>query len=97
VESGWRSLPRSFKREYDDLLIELVVQFPSEQRLILPTRFGNAIRAFEDYSRQVYGADGIPLWIHLKLILIPPRATPCYVVTVSDKVPLFLSQVVAGT
>lgn len=58
-----------FKQEYNDLRVELVTRFPSEKRLVLPTRFGNAIRAFEDYSRRVYGADSIPLWLHLGTVM----------------------------
>lgn len=73
-EQWWRAkedrteLKDDLKREHDMLLKELVTQFPSEDQL-LPTRFGNAIRAFEDYGRQVYGADGIPLWIHLNTVI----------------------------
>jgi hypothetical protein len=37
---------------------------------ILPTTLGNAIRAFEDYPRSVYGIDAIPGWIRL-LAVIP--------------------------
>jgi len=51
------------------IIAELATQFPSEERLILPTRFGNAIRSFEDYSRKVYGADSIPLWLHLNTVI----------------------------
>ncbi len=54
--------------EHDRLLLRLVKQFPERGRL-LPTSFGNAIRAFEDYSRTVYGADAIPLWIHLSTVM----------------------------
>jgi hypothetical protein len=35
---------------------------------LLPTRFGNAIRAFEIYSGDVYGIDSIPLWLHLATV-----------------------------
>ncbi len=61
--------PDACKREYDKLLIELVTEFPSDQNFLLPTRFGNAIRAFEGYSKQVYGADSIPLWVHLTTVI----------------------------
>jgi hypothetical protein len=73
LQKEWKvagdQFPDAFKCEHDDLLIELGTQFPSEHRLILPTRFGNSIRAFEDYSRQVYGADSIPLWVHLNTVI----------------------------
>ncbi len=34
--------------------------FPGKRHLVLPTRFGNVIRAFETYSLDVYGVDSIP-------------------------------------
>jgi len=36
---------------------------------ILPTRFGNAIRAFERYPNTAYGADGVTLWLHLYAVM----------------------------
>lgn len=59
---------REHELEYDLLYMRLVKQFPAKER-ILPTSFGNAIRAFEDYSRTVYGADALPLWIHLSTVM----------------------------
>jgi hypothetical protein len=63
------SFPPEKRGNYGRLRREIVAQFPSERHLILPTRFGNAIRAFEDYSRDIYGADAIPLWIHLSTVI----------------------------
>jgi hypothetical protein len=75
LEEQWRSskksgdpFPDNLKEEYDAILMDLVTCFPA-RHLILPTRFGNAMRAFEDYSRQVYGADAIPLWVHLNAVI----------------------------
>lgn len=61
--------PAKLRQEFDDVRRELVKKFPSEMKLVLPTRFGNSIRAFEDYSRQIYGADSIPLWLHLTTLI----------------------------
>jgi len=61
--------PREKMRNSDKLEREFVVQFPADRALILPTRFGNAIRAFESYSRDIYGADSIPLWSHLATVM----------------------------
>jgi hypothetical protein len=36
---------------------------------VLPTRFGNAIRAFERYPNTAYGADGVTLWLHLNSVM----------------------------
>ncbi|MCW2306111.1 hypothetical protein [Rhodobium gokarnense] len=61
--------PPDKQKDYDDALFEFVTTFPSDRDKVLPTRFGNAIRAFEDYPRQVYSADSIPLWIHLCTVM----------------------------
>jgi hypothetical protein len=49
--------------------VELRRDFPDQLELLLPTRFGNAIRAFEHYSRDVYGADSVALWYHLSSVI----------------------------
>lgn len=61
--------PIPSRRGLHELRQDIVLRFPSDVGLILPTKFGNAIRAFEDYSRSVYGADSIPLWIHLSTVM----------------------------
>lgn len=48
--------------EQDRIARTVLANFPQEERLILPTRLGNATRSFEDYSRQQYGLDAIFLW-----------------------------------
>jgi hypothetical protein len=73
LDKQWSDMGRAFpaekQKQHALLLRAFVSTFPSEERLVLSTRFGNAIRAFEDYSRAVYGADSIPLWNHLAAIL----------------------------
>lgn len=49
----------------------LSVRFPSEQQLVMPTRLGNAIRAFEEYARQQYGIDTIFIWP--RLVAVVPK------------------------
>jgi len=44
--------------------------FPPEPEYVLPTRLGNAIRAFEYYANERYGIDPITLWSRL-LSVIP--------------------------
>jgi hypothetical protein len=43
----------------------LAEQFPSREDLILPTAFGNVLRAFEDYSLHLYGFEAIKGWSRL--------------------------------
>jgi len=57
------------KSELARLLRELAHEFPPDPADQLPTRLGNAIRAFEVYSSKVYGADSIPLWLHLSTVI----------------------------
>lgn len=52
------------------LMIEIVQNFPDSEEWLLPTSFGNAIRAFEVYPRLMYGVDSIPTWSRL-LTVIP--------------------------
>jgi len=35
----------------------------------MSTRFGNAIEAFEMYPNDIYGADGVPMWLRLVTVL----------------------------
>lgn len=61
--------PPQQQRERDRLLRTFVRAFPSKEEHLLPTRFGNAIRAFEVYSSDVYGADSVPLWPRLATVI----------------------------
>jgi len=37
--------------------------------MVLPTEFGNVVRACEAYSLQVYGVDCIPAWLRLSAVV----------------------------
>jgi hypothetical protein len=54
---------------YQTLRCNLVQWMPPRESDILPTRFGNAIKAFEVYPRDVYGADGIVIWLRLATVM----------------------------
>jgi hypothetical protein len=43
--------------------------YPPSEGNVLPTLFGNRIRAFELYPNDLYGADGVTLWPRLSTIL----------------------------
>jgi hypothetical protein len=47
----------------------LATGFPDEERWILPFSFGNAVRAFEAYSRVMYGLDPIAGWSRLVMVM----------------------------
>lgn len=49
-------------------LLRGLAKLPTRRSEILPTEFGNSIKAFEVYAREVYGADAIPIWIRLSAV-----------------------------
>jgi hypothetical protein len=74
-----REFPADQQDESARLQQRLVTEFPTyrdETRpgvvlpgAIMPTRFGNVIAAFEVYSRQIYNADSIPVWLRLASVV----------------------------
>jgi hypothetical protein len=61
--------PLSKQKRINDLRLMLVSRFPTKLEEVKPTRFGNAIRAFEVYPREVYGADSISVWLRLASVI----------------------------
>jgi hypothetical protein len=49
---------------------ELANRFPDEANL-MPTRFGNTVRAFEVYPREMYGLEGVTGWF--RLVAVVPK------------------------
>ena len=45
------------------------MEYPSTEDQVLPTSFGNAVRAYEDYSRVVYGFESINGWSRLQAVM----------------------------
>ena len=64
-----KTLPRPEYQELQHILTELAWKFPRDSALLLPTRFGNTIRAFEHYTNDIYGADSVTLWPHLASVM----------------------------
>jgi hypothetical protein len=44
-------------------------RFPARRENVLPTEFGNVLRAFETHPRNRYGLDGIAIWPRIHLLL----------------------------
>lgn len=57
--------------EHAAQLYRAVEEYPDDLRWVLPTRFGNRMRAAEVYPRAVYGIDTVPLWPRLQGLLAP--------------------------
>ncbi len=57
AEDAWLDAQESFAQD-----------FPPEDWQVMPTRFGNVLRAFECYPAAMYGVDGVPAWLRLEAI-----------------------------
>jgi hypothetical protein len=64
-------IPTELIEKRNRAIREFKLRFPTERRHVLPTSFGNTIRAFEVYSREMYGIDAIPGWN--RLIAVMPK------------------------
>ena len=62
--------PEKLKTERNHLMIERIQRFPDRESLVLPTPFGNTLRAFETYPRVMYGMESIDGWSRL-LAVVP--------------------------
>jgi hypothetical protein len=61
--------PHDRQRLYVKLITRAVEKFPDSRDYVLPTAFGNAIRAFEVYPRVIYGLEGIHGWYRLTAVI----------------------------
>ncbi|MCF8533253.1 MAG: hypothetical protein K9G48_09650 [Reyranella sp.] len=52
-----------------EVVEQLGNEFPESRDLVLPTRFGNVIRAFERYPQVIYGIESIQAWARLQALL----------------------------
>lgn len=57
--------PRELVLKRNRLLREAVENFPDNAQWLLPTPFGNTIRAFEVYPRVMYGVEATTVWDRL--------------------------------
>jgi hypothetical protein len=57
------------RQERTELIKELAEKYPDKEEFVLPTAFGNTLRAFEIYPRVMYGLEGIDGWPRILAIL----------------------------
>jgi hypothetical protein len=57
---------------YSAAAIAFSANFPEREDLVLPTRFGNIMRAAERYAQIVYAMDSIQIWT--RLLAVAPQA-----------------------
>lgn len=65
-----KEFPNQSRKRRNDILRQLAEGFPDKEEHILPTRFGNTLRAFEVYPRVMYGIEAIGGWERI-LSVIP--------------------------
>jgi hypothetical protein len=69
LDENYSSLTKEQLTERTKLMKELVESYPDKEDLVLPTAFGNALRAFEVYPRVMYGFEGIDGWPRILAVL----------------------------
>lgn len=62
--------PRELRDKRNQLMRQAAEYFPDREGLLLPTAFGNILRAFEIYPRIMYGIESIDGWSRI-LAVIP--------------------------
>jgi len=65
-----KEFPEKSRTKRNQIMRQLAEEFPDKEEYILPTPFGNVLRAFEIYPRYMYGLDSIDAWGRL-LAVIP--------------------------
>lgn len=65
-----QEFPQEARAKRNKAMEQLAERFPEEESLLLPTPFGNTLRAFEGYPKVMYGMDSIQGWSRL-LAVIP--------------------------
>ena len=62
-------IPAALQSEHGRLRLRLGNEFPEREALVLPTRFGNVMRAFERYPQLIYGIEAISMWPRLQAVI----------------------------
>lgn len=61
--------PLELKNRRSGLMLQLAIRFPDNEQWVLPTAFGNTIRAFQVYSRVMYGLEFMPGLARLLMVI----------------------------
>lgn len=69
LDENYSDLTAEQRNERTKLMKELVESYPDQEGLVLPTAFGNALRAFEVYPRVMYGFEAIDGWPRILAVL----------------------------
>ena len=77
--NGWRH----------NIALENLARYPIDDRQILPTKFGNAIRAFETYGKTRFNMDSQTLWC--ELVAVAPRYIQSEINSAQSSVDFFVA------
>ena len=69
IDAG-QEFPQEARMQRNEAMKDRANRFPDQESLLLPTPFGNTLRAFEIYPRVMYGLESIDGWSRL-LAVIP--------------------------
>jgi hypothetical protein len=67
--SAGEDFPPELRSKRNVLMWRMAERFPSKESELLPTAMGNTIKAFEEYSRIMYGLDIIAGWSRLNAVI----------------------------
>lgn len=67
--TGNKLTPPTDQARLEFLTRYMAERFPDDERWLLPTAFGNTVRAFEVYPRVMYGIEGVQGWACLLAVL----------------------------
>jgi uncharacterized membrane protein YvlD (DUF360 family) len=65
-------IQKQLTRQYYSVVIEYDQYYPPNPDDILPTKFGNILKASESYAGTRYGLDGVEFWPRLIHVIPPP-------------------------
>jgi hypothetical protein len=69
LTTAGQSIPADDLFKRGRLMRQMAEEFPDQEHWVLPTAFGNTLRAFEVYPRVMYGLESIEGWNRLQLVI----------------------------
>jgi hypothetical protein len=67
--NGHEEFPDAQKLQYERLRSILIFYYPTYENEVMMTTFGNIIRSFEVYPREIYGVDSVHVWSRLASVI----------------------------
>ncbi|OGO17695.1 MAG: hypothetical protein A2Z14_05695 [Chloroflexi bacterium RBG_16_48_8] len=64
-----KKIPSEIINKYASVMRDLSEKFPDQKEWLIPTTFGNIIRAFEVYPRVMYGIEAVQGWNRLLAVM----------------------------